>query len=521
MDGSSLVPAVKAGRASGRLAYSENLQEWETEENALRQSLRTEEFHFLRNLHDGTEEWYESATDPGERKNIVDQVQVYYKKELLELRRVMNDKILKGASSNKDWSEAERSQIKDRLRRLGYAELGQERAMKPLVPPHGGKLLPLAVLDEARRREVREECRGLPQVRMSSREVSDVIMMASGAFSPLRGFLRHDDYKGVVRGMRLADGLLWPIPITLSVTYEEAGKIAEGSRVALVDGASGELMARMTVEEKYSYTRGEEALQVFGTEDHAHPGVEKIFAQGALYLGGPVEALSEGDYPQRYPEYARPAETRALFEEKGWSTVAALQTRNPLHRSHEYLAKVAMEVCDGVLLHPIVGALKKGDIPADVRMRCYQVLLDRYYPRERLVLRVYPMEMRYAGPREALLHAIIRQNFGCSHLIVGRDHAGVGKYYGPFDAQAIFDGLAPGDLAIQPLKMDNTFWCRRCGEMASLKTCPHAEADRLSISGTELRAMLAEGRRPPAEFSRPEVIEILIDYYRRAAGAKG
>ena len=322
--------------------------------------------------------------------------------------------------------------------------------MKPLVPPHGGKLLPLAILDEARRREVREECRGLPQVRMSSREVSDVIMMASGAFSPLRGFLRHDDYKGVVRGMRLADGLLWPIPITLAVTYEEAGKIAEGSRVALVDGASGELMARMTVEEKYSYTRGEEALQVFGTEDDAHPGVEKIFAQGALYLGGPVEALSEGGYPQRYPEYARPAETRALFEEKGWSTVAALQTRNPLHRSHEYLAKVAMEVCDGVLLHPDRGRAEEGRHPrrrADASAtRCCWTATT---PGNALVLRVYPMEMRYAGPREALLHAIIRQNFGCSHLIVGRDHAGVGKYYGPFDAQAIFDGLAPGDLAIQ------------------------------------------------------------------------
>ena len=390
--------------------------------------------------------------------------------------------------------------------------------MKPLVPPHGGRLLPLAIPEGADRDQVRNECRGLPQVRMSSKEVSDVIMMASGAFTPLAGFLRRDDYQGVVRDMRLAGGLLWPIPVTLAVTEEEAGRIAEGSRVALVDGETGELVARMSVEDKYSYSREEEARMVFGTEDHAHPGVEKIFKQGSLYLGGPVEALSEGGYPDKYPEYARPAETRALFEQRGWSTVAALQTRNPLHRSHEYLVKIAMEVCDGVLLHPIVGALKKGDIPADVRMKCYQVLLERYYPRERLALKVYPMEMRYAGPREALLHAIIRQNFGCSHLIVGRDHAGVGKYYGPFDAQVIFDRLEPGDLAIQPLKLDNTFWCRRCGEMASLKTCPHTEADRLSISGTELRTMLAEGRRPPAEFSRPEVIEILIDYYRQEAG---
>jgi sulfate adenylyltransferase len=383
-----------------------------------------------------------------------------------------------------------------------------------LVPPHGGVLSPLLVAGERQRQEVREECRGLRQVRMSTREVSDVIMLASGAFSPLAGFLGRDDYRGVVRQMRLSGGLLWPIPVTLAVPAEEAEGIREGARVALLDGASGELMARMTVQEKYRYSRREEAREVFGTEDRAHPGVEKIHRQGEIYLGGPLEGLSEGEYPARYPQYARPAETRALFERLGWSTVAALQTRNPLHRSHEYLAKIAMEICDGVLLHPVVGALKEGDIPAEVRMRCYQVLLERYYPRERIVLRVYPMEMRYGGPREALLHAIIRQNFGCSHLIVGRDHAGVGGYYGPYDAQAIFDTLRADDLAIRPLKLDLTFWCYRCAEMASLKTCPHGQEDRLSISGTELRAMLAEGRKPPAEFSRPEVIEILIDFYR-------
>jgi sulfate adenylyltransferase len=390
--------------------------------------------------------------------------------------------------------------------------------MKALVPPHGGELHPLAVAEEAQRREVREECRHLPQVRMSSKEVSDLIMLASGAFSPLRGFLCREDYEGVVGRMRLASGLLWSMPITLAVTAEQAAGIREGSRVALADGASGELMARMTVQEKYRYSAQKEAREVFRTEDWAHPGVEKLFQQGEVYLGGQVEALSEGEYPGKYPEYARPAETRALFQQKAWSTIAALQTRNPLHRSHEYLVKIAMEVCDGVLLHPIVGALKQGDIPAEVRLKCYQALLVHYYPPERLVLRVYPMEMRYAGPREALLHGIIRQNFGCSHLIVGRDHAGVGKYYGPFEAQAIFDELGPGDLAIQPLKLEHTFWCRRCGEMASPKTCPHADQDRLSISGTELRAMLAEGRRPPPEFSRPEVVEILIEYYRREAG---
>ncbi len=391
--------------------------------------------------------------------------------------------------------------------------------MRALVPPHGGGLSPLLIADERLRREVQQECRRLPQVRMSSKEVSDVIMLGSGAFSPLPGFLGHDDYQGVVRRMRLPGGLLWPIPVTLAVHAEEAEGVREGTRVALVDGASGEPMARLTVQEKFRYSRREEAREVFGTEERAHPGVEKVCRQGEVYLGGPLEVVSEGEYPEKYAEYARPAETRALFERKGWSTVAAFQTRNPLHRSHEYLLKIAMEICDGVLLHPVVGTLKKGDIPAEVRMRCYQALLERYYPRERIALRVYPMEMRYGGPREALLHAIIRQNFGCSHLIVGRDHAGVGGYYGPYDAQAIFDELEPEDLAIRPLKLDNTFWCRRCGEMASLKTCPHGEADRLSISGTELRAMLAEGRRPPAEFSRPEVTEILIDYYRGQEGA--
>jgi sulfate adenylyltransferase len=244
--------------------------------------------------------------------------------------------------------------------------------------------------------------------------------------------------------------------------------------------------------------------------------VEKLFQQGDVLIGGPVKAFSEGGYPERFGEYfARPQETRCLFAERGWSQVAAFQLRNPIHRSHEYCTKIALEVSDGLFIHPLVGALKGDDIPADVRVRCYEVLLDKYYPRDRVLLKVYPMEMRYAGPREALLHAVIRQNFGCTHLIVGRDHAGVGNYYGPFDAQEIFDSLEPQDLRIKPLKIDWTFYCYKCEAMASMKTCPHRPEDRCLISGTELRRMLSNGEMPPPEFSRPEVLEILIDYYRR------
>jgi sulfate adenylyltransferase len=390
--------------------------------------------------------------------------------------------------------------------------------MSPLVPPHGGALLPLIVGDDERE-EALSEAGTLPQIALKSREISDLIMLATGAFSPLKGFMCRQDYEGVVREMRLKSHLLWPIPITLSVSPEEADTIKEGQNLALVSrGNHNEIMATMMVEDKYSYDKKAEAVGVFGSDDPGHPGVKSLYEQGEVCLGGPVRVFSEGGYPQKFPEFARPAETRAIFAEKGWGTIAAFQTRNPMHRSHEYLTKIALEVCDGLLIHPIVGKLKPGDIPAEVRMECYRVLLDNYYPADRAVLKVYPMEMRYAGPREAILHAIIRQNFGCSHLIVGRDHAGVGSYYGPFDAQRIFDGLEPGDLYIQPLKMDSTFWCRRCGAMASAKTCPHPDADHLSVSGTRLREMLANGERPPQHFSREEIVDILFKYYRGQAG---
>ncbi|MBC8375897.1 MAG: sulfate adenylyltransferase [FCB group bacterium] len=385
--------------------------------------------------------------------------------------------------------------------------------MSKLVPPHGGALNPRLIEDKNARESAQQAAVDLTQIKLSSKEESDLIMLATGSFSPLSGFMGQADYESVVKDMRLVDGTLWPIPVVLPVTHAQAETINPGDKVALVATESDEIMGCLIVSEKYAYDKDQEAQDVFCTTDDAHPGVKKIREQGDIYLGGAVEVYSEGEYPSAYPEYARPAETRALFTENGWNTVAAFQTRNPIHRSHEYLTKVAMEVCDGVLIHPVVGKLKAGDIPADIRMKCYQAMLDNYYKPENTVLKVYPMEMRYGGPREAILHAIIRQNFGCSHMIIGRDHAGVGNYYGPFDAQDIFDKLKPGDIYLKPLKLDWTFWCNKCEAIVSTKTCPHGNDDHLMISGTKLRDMLAKGERPPVEFGRPEVIDILIEYY--------
>ncbi|MGB2907117.1 MAG: sulfate adenylyltransferase [Candidatus Aminicenantaceae bacterium] len=383
-----------------------------------------------------------------------------------------------------------------------------------LVPPHGGELKPL-LLEGKEREELVQRAQGFPVVRLTSRETSDLIMLAIGAFSPLDGFMGEADYTGVVENMHLEDGTLWPIPITLAVHPEQADGIEIGSEVSLIDDESGELMGVLSVTEKFSYDKQREARKVFRTEDEAHPGVAKVYAQGDILLAGPVKAVSEGPYPELYGEhYGRPADTRAIFEELGWHTVAAFQTRNPIHRSHEYCTKIALEVSDGILIHPLVGKLKAGDIPADIRMKCYEVLLENYYPKDRVVLKVYPMEMRYGGPREAVLHAIFRQNYGCSHLIVGRDHAGVGDYYGPFDAQKIFEEIPAGELHIEPLNIDWTFWCHKCDGMASMKSCPHGKEDRVLISGTKVRDMLSDGELPPKEFSRPEVAQILMDYYR-------
>ena len=382
------------------------------------------------------------------------------------------------------------------------------------ISPHGGKLDPLLLKGQDQKTGL-DKAKNLPQITINSREVSDLIMLGMGAFSPLRGFMTSEDYEGVIREMRLKDGTFWPVPITLAVAKEQADSLKEGQEVALVDGNTGEIMGVMSIEEKFTYDKDLEAKSVFLTNDRNHPGVNKLYRHGKNLLGGPLKVLSEGEYPSRFSGYyCRPEEIRHIFEERGWSQVAAFQVRNPIHRSHEYCTKIAMEISDGLFIHPLVGALKEDDIPAEVRIRCYEVLLEEYYPKDRVLMSVYPMEMRYAGPREALLHAIIRQNFGCSHLIVGRDHAGVGNYYGPFDAQKIFDTLKPDDLQIKPLKIDWTFYCYKCEGMASLKTCPHSTEDRCLISGTELRRMLSLGEMPPPEFSRPEVLDILIHYYR-------
>jgi sulfate adenylyltransferase len=386
--------------------------------------------------------------------------------------------------------------------------------MSGLVKPHGADALKILLLEGNALAEARTRAAGLPQVRLASREVGDLIMLGIGGFTPLDGFMGEADWRGVCDDMRLANGLFWPIPITLSCDPVTAGDLAIGGEVALVDGESGELMGTMRVTEKYRIDKAHECRQVFRTTDPAHPGVKLVLEQGEINLAGPVQVFSQGEFPGKYPDiYLTPAETRALFDSKGWSTVAAFQTRNPMHRSHEYLAKIAIEICDGVLVHSLLGKLKPGDIPAEVRQEAIGVLLDKYFVANTVVQSGYPLDMRYAGPREALLHALFRQNYGCSHLIVGRDHAGVGDYYGPFDAHHIFDEIPADALLTKPLKIDWTFWCHACGTMASERTCPHDAAQRVLVSGTKLRKALSEGGEVDPQFSRPEVLEVLRRYY--------
>ncbi len=386
--------------------------------------------------------------------------------------------------------------------------------MSNLVPPHGSeKVLPLLVTEEIRASEI-ERAKVLRKVSLTSREVSDVFMLGMGAYTPLTGFMGEADWRGVCDDMKLADGTFWPIPITLSISQDLADSLNVGDEVALCDGESDEILATMVVDELYKIDKDHECQSVYKTTDSDHPGVLNVKEQQPVNLGGTVRVLSEGEYPGKYPDlYLRPLESRALFEKKGWSKVAAFQTRNPMHRSHEHLAKIAIEVTDGVFIHQVLGALKPGDIPAEVRTEAIQAMIDNYFRPDTIVQAGYPIEMRYAGPREALLHALIRQNFGCSYLIVGRDHAGVGDYYGPFDAQNIFDKLWDGALVTQPLKIGITFFCKKCYGMATGKTCPHDPEHHISVSGTEQRRMLEEGIEIPSEFSRPEVVEILRSYY--------
>ena len=382
-----------------------------------------------------------------------------------------------------------------------------------LVPPHGGALKPLMLGGDALQAE-RSRAQSLSRVKVSSREKGDLIMLGIGGFSPLDGFMTHADWQSVCDDYRMASGTFWPIPITLSVDAQTARDIGVGSDVALIDPDNGTVLATMQVSEKYAIDKMRECSSVFRTADLEHPGVKMVMQQGEVNLAGPVKVLSDGGFKSKYGAlFMTPAETRAEFERLGWSRVAAFQTRNPMHRSHEYLAKVAIEVCDGVLVHSLLGNLKPGDIPADVRTRAIAVLIEHYFRAGTVVQAGYPLDMRYAGPREALLHALFRQNYGCSHQIVGRDHAGVGSYYGPFDAHQIFDEIPKDALVTQPLKIDWTFWCYRCEGMASGRTCPHEDADRLLVSGTKLRKWLSEGKPVPAEFSRPEVLKILGEYY--------
>jgi sulfate adenylyltransferase len=386
--------------------------------------------------------------------------------------------------------------------------------MSKLVKPHGGGELKPLLLQGAALTDEKKRAQSLPKVMLSSRETGDLIMMGIGGFTPLDGFMTRADWQGVCDGMKMANGLFWPIPVTLSTDKATADAIKTGSDVALVDRESNEVMATMKVTEKYTIDKAHECMMVYKTADLEHPGVKMVMDQGEVNLAGPVKVLSTGGFREKYGnQFMTPAETRALFEKMGWSKIAAFQTRNPMHRSHEYLAKIAVETMDGVLIHSLLGKLKPGDIPAEVRSEAIGVLIKNYFAPNTAIQAGYPLDMRYAGPREALLHALFRQNYGCSHLIVGRDHAGVGDYYGPFDAQKIFDEIPKGSLETVNMNIDWTFWCNKCGGMASQRTCPHTKEDRILLSGTKVRAMLSEGKDLPVEFSRPEVAAVLKKYY--------
>jgi sulfate adenylyltransferase len=369
-----------------------------------------------------------------------------------------------------------------------------------LIAPHGGTLVD-------RTGERPADLDALETIALTSRELSDLDMLASGALSPLEGFMGRDDYESVLESMRLANGLPWALPVCLA-----AVGAPKNDRVALSD-ETGRKYGVLDIEDVYEYDKEREAQQSFRTTDAAHPGVARLYDQAELYLAGRVTVFDRPQPP--FPQLALdPAETRATFAERGWRRVVGFQTRNPIHRAHEYLTKVALETVDGLLIHPLVGDTKSDDVPAATRVECYRVLLDGYYPSDRVVLSAFPAAMRYAGPREAIWHAICRKNYGCSHFIVGRDHAGVGDYYGTYDAQLIFDELEPHELDVEPMFFEHSFWCRSCGSMASAKTCPHDAAQHVFLSGTKVREMLGAGELPPAEFSRPEVAKVLIDAYR-------
>jgi sulfate adenylyltransferase len=385
--------------------------------------------------------------------------------------------------------------------------------MTPSIQPHGGTLVD-RVLTGAAAAEARSVAQSAPRVTLSEVGLADLEMIATGAYSPLTGFMGQADYQRVVDEMRLADGTLWSLPITLPVSESRAEMLRDGQPVGLYDQA-GQLVGLLELRERYTYDQRHEAEQVYRTTAQEHPGVARLYRQGPVLLAGDVWLLDQPTSP--FPHLAlTPAATRTIFAERGWKTIVGFQTRNPVHRAHEYLQKAALEQVDGLLLHPLVGATKDDDVPAATRVRSYEVLLEGYYPRNRVLLAAYPAAMRYAGPREAIVHAISRQNYGCTHFIVGRDHAGVGSYYGTYDAQRLFDTLQPGDLAISPIKFEHTFYCRTCSNIASTRTCPHNSDHHLVLSGTRVREMLRSGTLPPPEFTRPEVAQVLIDALRVA-----
>jgi sulfate adenylyltransferase len=371
------------------------------------------------------------------------------------------------------------------------------------IAPHGGQLINRLATPE-QRESFLQQAETLPRVTLDERAVSDLALIAIGGFSPLTGFMEQNDYESVVTEMYLSNGLPWSIPITLSVTEAVANPLQEGSLIRL-DDATGRFIGVLELTQKYHYDKVKEAINVYRTDEEKHPGVKVVYEQGEVNLAGPIWLLQRDPHPL-FPDYQiDPAVSRSLFQERGWKTIVGFQTRNPIHRAHEYIQKCALETVDGLFLHPLVGATKSDDIPADVRMRCYEIMLEHYYPSDRVILAINPAAMRYAGPREAIFHALVRKNYGCTHFIVGRDHAGVGDYYGTYDAQYIFDEFEPSALGITPMKFEHAFYCTRTQSMATTKTSPSKPEERIHLSGTKVREMLRRGELPPPEFSRPEV----------------